>query len=194
MVTGEIQFYELLCIEDDNTSKRPDYIISICRIVLKSDSFEISGNVLELKVESNGIRVLEPFDTSVKFSNASEKTNMHLVVSDIFMNFSFSILRLILAVEEDILAFLRMASKKVSVVCSQFDKVGIIQGMGILHHLFFVMLTELLFHLLSWELAVIVVSCHSDSQKDRTYAFWRPRAPSGFAVLGDCLTPLYAYL
>ncbi|XP_039123130.1 uncharacterized protein LOC120259563 isoform X5 [Dioscorea cayenensis subsp. rotundata] len=128
----------------------------LSRIVLKSDSFEISGNVLELKVESNGIRVLEPFDTSVKFSNASEKTNMHLVVSDIFMNFSFSILRLILAVEEDILAFLRMASKKVSVVCSQFDKVGIIQ----------------------------------DSQKDRTYAFWRPRAPSGFAVLGDCLTPL----
>ncbi|XP_020672034.1 uncharacterized protein LOC110092030 [Dendrobium catenatum] len=25
---------------------------------------------------------------------------------------------------------------------------------------------------------------------DQVYAFWRPRAPSGFAVLGDCLTPL----
>ncbi|KAJ0970742.1 hypothetical protein J5N97_018701 [Dioscorea zingiberensis] len=124
------------------------------RIVLKSDSFEISGNVLELKVESNGIRVLEPFDTCVKFSNASGKTNIHLVVSDVFMNFSFSILRLILAVEEDIMAFLRMASKKVAVVCSQFDKIGIIQ----------------------------------DSHKDRTFAFWRPRAPSGFAILGDCLT------
>ncbi|XP_073111690.1 uncharacterized protein [Elaeis guineensis] len=127
-----------------------------CRLVMKGDNFEISGNVLGLKVESNGIRVLEPFDTCVKFSKASGKTHIHLAVSHIFMNFSFSILSLFLAVEEDILAFLRMSSKKVSVVCSQFDKVGTIQNHG----------------------------------KDQTYAFWRPRVPSGFAVLGDCLTPL----
>lgn len=95
---------------------------------MKGDSFEINGNILGLKVESNGMRVLEPFDICVKFSNASGKTNIHLAVSDIFMNFSFSILRVFLAVEEDILAFLRMTSKKLTVVCSQFDKVGIIQS------------------------------------------------------------------
>lgn len=127
-----------------------------CRLVMKGDSFEMSGNVLGLKVESKGIMVLEPFDTCVKFSNASGKTHMHLAVSDIFMNFSFSILSLFLAVEEDILTFLRMSSKKVSVICSQFDRVGTVQN----------------------------------HKKDQTYAFWRPRAPSGFAVLGDCLTPL----
>lgn len=91
---------------------------------MRGDTVEMTANVLDLTMESNGIRILEPFDTSMKYSNASGKTNIHLSVSDIFMNFSFSILRLFLAVEEDIMAFLRMTSKKMTVVCSQFDKVG----------------------------------------------------------------------
>ncbi|XP_043715720.1 uncharacterized protein LOC122664096 isoform X2 [Telopea speciosissima] len=101
---------------------------AFCRLVLKRDNIEMSANAIGLMVESNGVRILEPFDTSIKFSNASGKTNIHLAVSDIFMNFSFSILRLFLAVEEDILAFLRMTSKKVTVPCSQFDKVGTIEN------------------------------------------------------------------
>lgn len=90
---------------------------------MKGNTVEMSANALGLTMESNGIRILEPFDTSIKFSNVSGKTNMHLAVSDIFMNFSFSTLRLFLAVEEDILAFLRMTSKKMTEVCLQFDKV-----------------------------------------------------------------------
>ena len=95
---------------------------------MKGDTMEMNANVLGLTMESNGITILEPFDASVKYSNASGKTNIHLSVSDIFMNFSFSILRLFLAVEEDILAFLRTTSKKMTVVCSQFDKIGTIRG------------------------------------------------------------------
>ncbi|OVA12725.1 Pleckstrin homology domain [Macleaya cordata] len=129
---------------------------AFCRLVMKGDTLEMTANTLGLTMESNGVRILEPFDTSIKFSNASGKTNIHLAVTDIFMNFSFSILRLFLAVEEDILAFLRMTSKKVTVVCSEFDKVGTMQN----------------------------------PHNDQTYAFWRPRAPPGFAVLGDYLTPL----
>ncbi|KAJ4957745.1 hypothetical protein NE237_024856 [Protea cynaroides] len=101
---------------------------AFCRLVLKRDNAEMSANVIGVTVESNGLRIIEPFDTSIKFSNASGKTNMHIAVTDIFMNFSFSILRLFLAVEEDILAFLRMTSKKVTVPCSQFDKVGTIEN------------------------------------------------------------------
>ncbi|KAL6008539.1 hypothetical protein ACLOJK_034052 [Asimina triloba] len=126
------------------------------RLVLKGDTVEMSANALGLTVESNGIKILEPLDTCVKYSNACGKTNIHLAVSDVFMNFSLSILRLFLAIEEDILTFLRMTSKKVTVVCYQFDNVGTIQN----------------------------------SQSGQTYAFWRPHAPPGFAVLGDCLTPL----
>ncbi|KAL6985854.1 hypothetical protein U1Q18_019227, partial [Sarracenia purpurea var. burkii] len=107
-------------------------------------------------MESNGIRILEPFDTFMKFSNASGKTNIHFSVSDIFMNFSFSILRLFLAVEDDILSFLRTTSKKMTMVCSEFDKVGTLQN----------------------------------PYGEQIFAFWRPRAPPGFAVLGDYITPL----
>ncbi|KAK7309084.1 hypothetical protein RJT34_05549 [Clitoria ternatea] len=101
---------------------------AFCRLVLKGNNTEMSADVLGLTMESNGIRILEPFDTSLKFSNASGKTNIHLSVSDIFMNFTFSILRLFLAVEDDILAFLRMTSKKMTIVCSHFDKVGTIRN------------------------------------------------------------------
>ncbi|XP_031385571.1 uncharacterized protein LOC116199374 isoform X2 [Punica granatum] len=98
------------------------------RLVSKGDALELDASALGFSMESNGIRILEPFDTKLKYSNASGKTNIHLSVSDVFMNFSFSILRLFLAVEEDILAFLRMSSKKMTVVCTQFDKVGTIRN------------------------------------------------------------------
>ncbi|XP_073134921.1 uncharacterized protein [Henckelia pumila] len=126
------------------------------RVVLKGNTIQMSADVLGLTLESNGITILEPFDTSVKFSNASGKTSIQLAVSDVFMNFSFSILRLFLAVEEDILSFLRTRSKKSTVLCSEFDRIGIIKN----------------------------------PTGDQVYSFWRPREPTGFAVLGDYLTPI----
>ncbi|KAF8689392.1 hypothetical protein HU200_041935 [Digitaria exilis] len=127
-----------------------------CRLIMKGGSMEMNGNILGLKMESNGIRVIEPFDMSVKYSNASGKTNLHLLVSEVYMNFSFSILRLFLAVEEEISAFLRMSSKKMSLECYQFDKVATVQG----------------------------------NTNDQVFSFWRPRAPSGYAIFGDYLTPM----
>ncbi|KAL0446425.1 UNVERIFIED_CONTAM: hypothetical protein Slati_1770400 [Sesamum latifolium] len=97
-------------------------------LVLNGDTVEMSADALGLTMESNGITILEPFDASIKISNASGKTSIQLVASDIFMNFSFSIFRLFLAVEEDILSFLRMTSKKSTVLCSEFDRVGMIKN------------------------------------------------------------------
>ncbi|GMQ04542.1 hypothetical protein CsSME_00049923 [Camellia sinensis var. sinensis] len=65
---------------------------AFCRLVLKGDTMEMSANALGFMMESNGIRILEPFDTSM------------------------NILRLFLAVEEDILAFLRTTSKKMTLI------------------------------------------------------------------------------
>lgn len=154
----------------------------------------MSGNVLGLKVESNGITVLEPFDTCLKFSNASGKTNIHFAVSDIVMNFSFSILKLFLAVEEDILAFLRMSSKKVLVICSQFDKVASVNGIpeSLLLVSCFAMLVSS-----KQNFFVCEHQCFHHNfflpGYNHTYTFWRPQAPSGYAVLGDCLTPRSVY-
>lgn len=101
-------------------------ILCLCRLVINGDTIKMDAEALGLTMESNGIRILEPFDTTINFSNASGRTSMKLVVSDIFMNFSFSILRLFLAVEEDILSFLRTTSKKSTVLCSEFDRLGTI--------------------------------------------------------------------
>lgn len=105
------------------------------RLVMKGDAVEMNASALGFTMESNGIRILEPFDTFLKYSNASGKTNIHATVSDIFMNFSFSILRLFIAVEDDILAFLRKTSNQMTVLCSEFDKIGTIKSM--LRYLFF---------------------------------------------------------
>lgn len=96
---------------------------------MKGDAVEMNASALGFTMESNGIKILEPFDTFLKFSNASGKTNIHATVSDIFMNFSFSILRLFIAVEDDILAFLRKTSNKMTIMCSEFDKIGTIKSM-----------------------------------------------------------------
>lgn len=100
------------------------------RVIIKNDEIEMSAHTLGLTMESNGVKILEPFDTSVKYSSVSGRTNIQLSVSNIFMNFSFSILRLFIAVEEDILSFLRMTSRKMTVVCTEFDKIGIIRSMS----------------------------------------------------------------
>lgn len=146
----------------------------------------MNASALGLTMESNGIRILEPFDTTISYSNALGKTNIHLSVSDIFMNFSFSILKLFLAVEEDILAFLRMAGKKMTVVCSQFDKVGSIKSMYALSYTLCIRAEKTMCA------CILMVYFVSDSgpYSDQVYAFWRPHAPPGFAVLGDYLTPL----
>lgn len=99
---------------------------------------EMRGAILGLKMESNGIRVLEPFDASLNYSSASGRTNINLGVSEIYMNFSFSILRLLLAVQDDILSFMRTSSKKATELCSQFDNVATIHGTAsIAIHIFF---------------------------------------------------------
>lgn len=129
---------------------------AFCRLVMEGETVQMKAEVLGFTVESNGVRILEPFDTSVTYFSASGKTNIKLIVSDVFMNFSFSILRLFLAVEEDILAFLRKSSKNMTVACSEFEKIGTIKN----------------------------------PYSGQTCAFWRPRAPPGFAILGDYLTPI----
>ncbi|XP_057872719.2 uncharacterized protein LOC131078906 isoform X2 [Cryptomeria japonica] len=127
------------------------------RFTLKGDNIDLNVRALGLTLEaSSGVRVVEPFDTIVNFSKVSGRTNIHIAISEMFVNFSYSILYLLVRIQEDIFAFLAMSSKKSTVMCSQFDKI--------------------------W-------ADERNSTKQKC-AFWRPQAPPGFAVLGDCLTPL----
>ncbi|KAJ7562087.1 hypothetical protein O6H91_03G054700 [Diphasiastrum complanatum] len=127
------------------------------RFNMKEDDLDLDAQVKGLTIESHsGVIVLEPVDLTVKYANVSGKQNIHLAVMDVITNFSFSIIQLILKLQEDVLSFLRITSKQISVECSQFDKIWPKKGKSGEHQV----------------------------------AFWRPRVPPGFAVLGDCLTPL----
>lgn len=85
---------------------------------------ELSAKALGLTLEaSSGVQVVEPFDTIVIFSKVSRKTNIHIVISDVYINFSYSILHLLSRLQEHILTGLSMKSKKATMMCSQFDNI-----------------------------------------------------------------------
>lgn len=126
------------------------------RFVMKGDDMEVNAQVNGLTIEaSSGIKVMEPVDMIVKYKNAAGKQNLHIASTEIYTNFSFSIIQLILRLQVDVMSFLRITSEQITVECSEFDKI--------------------------WaDNLAVGANC---------ITFWRPRAPPGFAVLGDCMTP-----
>jgi vacuolar protein sorting-associated protein 13A/C len=94
------------------------------RLILKGDNIELSAKALGLTVEaSNGVRVVEPFDTFFKFSKVAGKASIHVAISYMLRNFSYRILQLFIRLQEDILAFLNTTSRRETVVCSQFNRI-----------------------------------------------------------------------
>ncbi|XP_024403056.1 uncharacterized protein [Physcomitrium patens] len=130
------------------------------RFSTKGDDMELSANVNGFTVEStSGVRVLEPFDAQVAYSLMTGTQNIRLGTTDINTNFSFSILQLILLLQDDFMSIMRITSEQVTIQCSEFEKIWV----------------------------------HDDSEiaaGGLHLAFWHPRPPPGFAVLGDCVTPM----
>jgi hypothetical protein len=46
-------------------------------------------------------------------------------MSEIYSNFSFSILQLILRLQDDVMAFMRITSEQITVECSEFDRIWV---------------------------------------------------------------------
>ncbi|KAG0557949.1 hypothetical protein KC19_11G167800 [Ceratodon purpureus] len=130
------------------------------RFSMKGDDMDLTANLNGLTVEStSGVNVLEPFDAYVTYSQVTGKQNIHVRMTEIYTNFSFSILQLILRLQDDVMSIMRITSEQITVECSEFEKI--------------------------W--------ADDDSEiaaGGSHLAFWRPRPPPGFAVLGDCVTPL----
>lgn len=90
---------------------------------------ELNAKISSLTVEaSSGVDVLEPFDTTVKYSRVSGKQHIHVGLSEIYTNFSFSVIQLILKLQEDVMSFLRITSEQITVECSEFDRVWANEG------------------------------------------------------------------
>jgi vacuolar protein sorting-associated protein 13A/C len=53
------------------------------------------------------------------------KQNICAKMTEICINFSFSILHLILRLEDDVMSFMRITSEEMTVECSEFDKIWV---------------------------------------------------------------------
>lgn len=85
---------------------------------------ELNAQVNGLTIEaSSGIHVLEPVDMGVKYTKVTGKQHIHVDMSEVVTNFSFSILQLILRLQTDVMSFLRITSEQTTVQCSEFDKI-----------------------------------------------------------------------
>ncbi|KAG0604101.1 hypothetical protein M758_10G145000 [Ceratodon purpureus] len=133
---------------------------AFARFSMKGEDMELTANLNGFTVEStSGMNVLEPFDAFVNYSKVTGKQSIHARVTEFYTNFSFSILQLILRLQDDVMSVMRITSEQITVECSEFEKI--------------------------WaddDSEVAAGGSH--------LAFWRPRPLPGFAVLGDCVTPL----
>ena len=85
---------------------------------------DLTANLNGLTVEStSGVNVLEPFDAFVTYSKVTEKQNIHVRMTEIYTNFSFSILHLILRLQDDVMSVMRITSEQKTLECSEFEKI-----------------------------------------------------------------------
>ena len=85
---------------------------------------ELNAKLRSLSLDaSSGLRVIEPVDAEVNYSSVSGKQDVHIMLSNLFANLSFSVLQLILRLQEDISSFLRITARQATIRCYQFDKI-----------------------------------------------------------------------
>ena len=90
--------------------------------VLKNPTCKDISNYISLDA-SSGLCVIEPVDAEVNYSSVSGKQDIHVLLSNVFTNLSFSVLQLILRLQEDISSFLRITSRQATIQCYEFDKI-----------------------------------------------------------------------
>lgn len=96
---------------------------------------DLTANLNSLTVEStSGVTVLEPFDASATYSLVTGQQNIHIAMTDIHTNFSFSILQLILRLEDDVMSIMRITSEQITVECSEFEKIWADDGKTVSLH------------------------------------------------------------
>lgn len=96
---------------------------------------DLTANLNGFTVEStSGVKVLEPFDASATYSLVTGQQNIHIAMTDIYTNFSFSILQLMLRLADDVMSIMRITSEQTTVECSEFEKIWADDGRTVSLH------------------------------------------------------------
>jgi len=96
------------------------------RYTSKGEDMEVNANLNTLTIEAkSGITVMEPFNADMLYSKVAGKQNICAKMTEICTHFSFSILHLILRLQDDVMSFMRITSEEMTVECSEFDKIWV---------------------------------------------------------------------
>lgn len=97
---------------------------------------DLTAKLNGFTVEStSGVKVFEPFDASATYAVVAGLKNIHIDMTDIYTNFSFSILQLILRLEDDVMSIMRITSEQITAECSEFEKIWADDGKTVSLHL-----------------------------------------------------------
>lgn len=136
-------------------------------------------------------------DISGGYTSVKDKTNISVISTDIYIHLSISVISLVLNLQNQAAAALQFGNADLLSPCTHFDQVWVSpKGAS------YVLADELCSIMLASCYSFSVFLYISQSFKSLTrfcidYAenghlnnltFWRPRAPSNYVVLGDCVT------
>eukprot|EP01018_Ginkgo_biloba_P025446 Gb_15429 [translate_table: standard] len=159
-VAPELTFYDSTKWSSENILKgekllRAKMDFNLMYATKENDSW-IRALVKGLTVESgSGLVVVDPVDMSGEYTCVQDKSSLSVITTDIYIHLSFSVLRLLLRLQDEAVAALQFGSANALSRCTHFDRIWVDKaGNGSGHHI----------------------------------AIWRPRAPSNYVILGDCVT------
>lgn len=157
----------------------------------------------DLTIEAgSGLIVLYPMDISGGYTSVKEKTNMSLMATNICIHLSLSAISLMLNLQNQAFAALQFGNMIPLAPCTNFDRIWVSPkglfdkfsyqlDLSIYHHYIFVLFFNFLLHTVFVGFNIWFCMHYAENVPGYNLTFWRPRAPSNYVILGDCVTSRY---
>ncbi|CAI5951576.1 unnamed protein product [Closterium sp. NIES-65] len=141
---------------------RASFDVSLLYAAKGADTW-VKGTVRGLLVETAaGLAVVEPVDAHCERECVAGKTSLELACTDVSLRLPFHSLRLLHRLHADTAAALKLGGGPVAVRCRQFDRI--------------------------WNSGTDSQEGREGGEGEQPITLWRPCAPAGYAILGDCAT------
>lgn len=132
-------------------------------------------------------------DISGGYTSVKDKTNISVISGDIYVHLSISVISLVLNLQSQAAAALQFGNADLLSPCTHFDQVWVSpKGES---ELCSIMLAALLLIFsfipviqVSDQVTMLDIHVFAENGHLNNLTFWRPRAPSNYVVLGDCVT------
>lgn len=108
-----------------------------------------------------------------------DKTSISISASDVSVQLSFSLMRLLLHVHSNVVSTFQFGGAHILSRCSHFERIWVNTGIDYLFILYLHFMNR-------WEESFfMLISEHISGQR---FTIWRPRPPPGYVILSDSIT------